>query len=257
MALAPRRALLSVPSRSISSRSRRRWSRPSRPTTASAISPLTLATARPTPLPPKRLPPSRSSTASKAPVDAPEGTMARPSAPLSSTTSTSTVGLPRESRTSRPLTCSMMLTALGRLLWPVWSLSPCCCCQLLLLYPVAAVAVLFLWSVVTTGGSVAHVSRRRSPCCGGRPRSAASAVGGRRRGLEGGAEAVRGFAEGLLGIQARRTGVRATSANRASPSCSADGAVASMTTSITGRSAARPASGSWPAAAARRWSLAA
>jgi hypothetical protein len=36
--------------------------------------------------------------------------MARPRAPESSTTSASTVGLPRESRTSRPITCSMALT---------------------------------------------------------------------------------------------------------------------------------------------------
>jgi 1-acyl-sn-glycerol-3-phosphate acyltransferase len=43
------------------------------------------------------------------PVDAPEGTMARPWAPLSRNTSTSTVGLPRESRTWRPTTCSMLL----------------------------------------------------------------------------------------------------------------------------------------------------
>ena len=42
--------------------------------------------------------PSRSSTASWAPVEAPDGTAARPSAPDSSPTSTSTVGLPRESR---------------------------------------------------------------------------------------------------------------------------------------------------------------
>src|SRR4051794_21930958 len=36
--------------------------------------------------------------------------MARPRAPESNTTSTSTVGLPRESRTSRPTMCSMVLT---------------------------------------------------------------------------------------------------------------------------------------------------
>ena len=36
--------------------------------------------------------------------------MARPEAPESRTTSTSTVGLPRESRTSRPITCSIKLT---------------------------------------------------------------------------------------------------------------------------------------------------
>ena len=43
-------------------------------------------------------PPSRSSTASNSPVEAPEGTAASPRAPDSRATSTSTVGLPRESR---------------------------------------------------------------------------------------------------------------------------------------------------------------
>src|SRR6266436_4251330 len=47
--------------------------------------------------------PSRSSTASCAPVEAPEGTAARPSEPSSRMTSTSTVGLPRLSRISRPM----------------------------------------------------------------------------------------------------------------------------------------------------------
>ena len=51
------------------------------------------------PLPIRRLlSPSRFSTASCAPVDAPEGTAARPKLPSSSSTSTSTVGLPRLSR---------------------------------------------------------------------------------------------------------------------------------------------------------------
>src|SRR5713101_5735699 len=39
------------------------------------------------------------------PVDAPEGTAARPCTPLARVTSTSTVGLPRLSRISRPTTC--------------------------------------------------------------------------------------------------------------------------------------------------------
>src|SRR6266852_6079044 len=75
---------------------------------AVAISPLTFATALRTPLPPyRRLSPSRSSSASRTPVDAPDGTAARPNAPPASVTSTSTVGLPRESRISRPRTpCS-------------------------------------------------------------------------------------------------------------------------------------------------------
>src|SRR5215467_3230447 len=64
-----------------------------------------LATAFRTPLPPYRaLSPSLSSSASRSPVDAPEGTAARPNAAPSNATSTSTVGLPRESRISRPWT---------------------------------------------------------------------------------------------------------------------------------------------------------
>ncbi len=59
---------------------------------------MTDVTARSTPLPPYSSPPSLSSTASKAPVDAPLGTAARLCVPSSSTTSTSTVGLPRKSR---------------------------------------------------------------------------------------------------------------------------------------------------------------
>ena len=43
-----------------------------------AISPFTFATACVTPLPPHASPPSRSSTASNSPVEAPEGTAARP-----------------------------------------------------------------------------------------------------------------------------------------------------------------------------------
>src|SRR5829696_3438543 len=109
MALAPSRALLSVPSRSIIAWSIWRWSSASSPRSALAISPSTLATARATPLPPHGAPPSRSSTASCSPVEAPLGTIARPVAPLSSSTSTSTVGLPRESRTCRPTTSTISL----------------------------------------------------------------------------------------------------------------------------------------------------
>src|SRR5947207_15432844 len=65
----------------------------------------TFLTASSTPLPPKRLPsPSRSSTASCSPVEAPLGTAAVPLAPLARVTSHSTVGLPRESRISRAWT---------------------------------------------------------------------------------------------------------------------------------------------------------
>src|ERR1700677_279702 len=81
------------------------------PVTACAISPSTFCTARVTPLPDQRSPPSRSSVASNSPVDAPEGTAARPFAPELSCTSTSTVGLPRLSRIWRARTRAMLLTA--------------------------------------------------------------------------------------------------------------------------------------------------
>src|SRR3954470_22795961 len=47
--------------------------------------------------------------ASREPVDAPDGTAARPITPLSSSTSHSTVGLPRLSRISRPTMSTMAL----------------------------------------------------------------------------------------------------------------------------------------------------
>src|SRR5271170_330652 len=73
--------------------------------TVLAISPLTLPTALSTPLPKYRdLSASRSSSASCSPVDAPEGTAARPRTPAATYTSASTVGLPRESRTCRACT---------------------------------------------------------------------------------------------------------------------------------------------------------
>src|SRR5574341_1669313 len=69
---------------------------------------LTLATACCTPFPPYRAgSPSRSSSASCAPVEAPEGTAARPEAPSLRRTSTSTVGFPRESRISRACTAAI------------------------------------------------------------------------------------------------------------------------------------------------------
>ncbi len=68
----------------------------------------TLFTAFCTPLPPNRaLSPSRSSSASNSPVDAPEGAAPRPTTPLASVTSASTVGLPLESTISRPMTLVM------------------------------------------------------------------------------------------------------------------------------------------------------
>ena len=80
----------------------------SMPPTASKISPWTLATACNTPFPLYRArSPSRSSTASCAPVEAPEGTAARPMAPDSSVTSPSMVGVPRLSRISRATMSAM------------------------------------------------------------------------------------------------------------------------------------------------------
>ena len=52
-------------------------------------------------------PPSRNSTASCVPVEAPDGTPARPREPSAKITSTSTVGLPRLSRISRPTISTM------------------------------------------------------------------------------------------------------------------------------------------------------
>ena len=99
IAFAPRRDLFLVPSSSISAPSTERWSSASTPASAAAISPSTFRTACRTLLPPYLLlSPSRSSTASNRPVEAPDGTAARPLAPDSSVTSTSMVGLPRESR---------------------------------------------------------------------------------------------------------------------------------------------------------------
>src|SRR5882762_3265226 len=77
--------------------------------------PLTCATALSTPLPPYRLAsPSRNSTASRDPVEAPEGTAARPTTPECSTTSASTVGLPRESMISRPRISTIRLIGILR-----------------------------------------------------------------------------------------------------------------------------------------------
>src|SRR5436309_3163218 len=101
-AFEPRFFLLGVPSSSINLLSILLWSRASQPFRTGAILPLTLATAFFTPFPPKRLlSPSRNSHASCSPVLAPLGIAARPSAPLSTRTSTSIVGLPRESKISR------------------------------------------------------------------------------------------------------------------------------------------------------------
>src|SRR5437867_4097130 len=104
IAFAPSLALFFVPSIEIMSWSSRDCSVASWPTSAGAMILFTLSTAFRTPLPRYRfLSPSRSSSASCSPVDAPDGTMARPRTPSSRTQSTSTVGFPRESRTSLAL----------------------------------------------------------------------------------------------------------------------------------------------------------
>ena len=102
--------MFGVPSSSIIVSSSAPCSAARAPVSALAISPLTLATALPTPLPTHSSPPSRSSTASNSPVEAPEGTAATPRAPDSSATSTSTVGLPRESRIWRAWMEAIVLT---------------------------------------------------------------------------------------------------------------------------------------------------
>ena len=114
MAFAPSCPLLGVPSSSTIAWSMARWSVASTSSSAGPIVVLTWFTACSTPLPPQRAAlPSRNSTASKAPVEAPDGTAARPVAPDSRMTSTSTVGLPRESRIWRPCMDRMALMAWG------------------------------------------------------------------------------------------------------------------------------------------------
>ena len=124
-AFAPSRALLSVPSRSISVWSMNACSSASRPMIASQISVLTFSTAWSTPLPRYRCgSPSRSSIASRCPVDAPDGTAARPMTPDSRSTSASTVGLPRESRISRATTSTIALIVQLQLVLGVFNLGP-------------------------------------------------------------------------------------------------------------------------------------
>ena len=109
IALAPNLDLFSVPSRSSITWSTSACALASLPTRASAIGPFTASIALRTPLPRKRdLSPSRSSRASREPVDAPDGAAAIPTKPPSRCTSASTVGLPRESMISRPRTLTIL-----------------------------------------------------------------------------------------------------------------------------------------------------
>src|SRR6266404_112997 len=78
------------------------------PASAAAIGPFTFAIAFETPFPIQRLLSlSRSSSASRSPVDAPDGTAAAPEAPPARTTVVSRVGKPRESMISRARTVSI------------------------------------------------------------------------------------------------------------------------------------------------------
>ena len=116
MALPPRRAFAGVPSSSMRWRSISACAPASRPASAGAMISFTFATARRTSRPPNAAPPSRRSTASPLPVEAPAGAIARPMTPPASATSTSTVGRPRESHTRRP--CTFAIAA-----WAMLSLS--------------------------------------------------------------------------------------------------------------------------------------
>ena len=101
VALAPSLLLFGVPSRSIIAWSASASELQVRPRSRPAISPLTFPAAVSTPLPPYRpVSPSRSSTASRDPVEAPEGTPARAVVPSASCIVTASVGRPRESRIS-------------------------------------------------------------------------------------------------------------------------------------------------------------
>jgi hypothetical protein len=105
MAFAPNFDLFSVPSNSIIISSRLIWSKTLFPINASRKTVFTFSQAFNTPFPTKRfLSPSRNSTASCIPVEAPEGTAARPIIFLEVNTSTSTVGFPLESNISLDLT---------------------------------------------------------------------------------------------------------------------------------------------------------
>ena len=108
VAFAPNLPLFSVPSNSISFLSISTCSNTFIPSSSGAIISFTFATAFVTPFPKYLdLSPSLSSTASKLPVDAPDGTIATPFEPSSVTTSTCTVGFPLESNISKALTSSI------------------------------------------------------------------------------------------------------------------------------------------------------
>ena len=108
VAFAPNLPLFSVPSISINFLSISTWSNTFIPSSSGAIISFTFATAFVTPFPRYLdLSPSLNSTASKLPVDAPDGTIATPFDPSSVTTSTCTVGFPLESSISSALISSI------------------------------------------------------------------------------------------------------------------------------------------------------
>ena len=102
VALAPNLPLLSVPSNSISALSIAGWSYAFIPSNSGAIIVFTFCTAFNTPFPIYLdESPSLNSTASNAPVEAPDGTIATPTEPSINSTVTCTVGFPLESNTSK------------------------------------------------------------------------------------------------------------------------------------------------------------
>ena len=108
VAFAPSLPLFSVPSISINFLSISACSNTFMPSNSFAIILFTFSTAFNTPFPKYLdLSPSLSSTASKLPVDAPDGTIATPFVPSSVITSTCTVGFPLESNTSKAFISSI------------------------------------------------------------------------------------------------------------------------------------------------------
>ena len=108
IALAPSLDLSLVPSASSIALSTAYISEASSPVTASLITVLIFPTALSTPFPRYLdLSPSRSSSASNSPVDAPLGAVPLPTVPSARYTSASTVGFPLESNISLPTTFSI------------------------------------------------------------------------------------------------------------------------------------------------------
>jgi len=103
--------MLSVPSSSLMASSTALRSVTSMPLSLGEMSSRTFLTALSTPFPEYLFPPSRSSRASKVPVDAPEGAMAV-TVTFPASTCASTVGLPLESSTSLLQTLVIVTSAI-------------------------------------------------------------------------------------------------------------------------------------------------